>query len=346
MPHHVKIPSRGRRFIRMGEIVKTNHILVPLILGLSALLFIGGVIKKVHGMSEGAREKTIAVIPKGTANMWWATVSQGAAAAAREGRVKILWTGPEMETDRERQIQAVNDVLVRRVDAVVLGPNDYNALARSVDAIAARGIPVIIIDSPVNTERYDAFAGTDNYQGGAAGARRLARAVGGRGRVILTHFVQNSASTEARARGFKETLAQEFPEMELAAEQYTLGTVEDARQRTTDMLTRHPDVVGVFAVNHPASVGAYKALQGAGVAGRVKYVGFDSDPVLLDGIVRGEVEALIVQNPYEIGYRGVQLALDRLNGKPVARQNNVPSMEVDQANLETMKQRYPSALGL
>ncbi len=327
--------------------MKKSDLLAVVILALSAVLFVAGVCRKISHSRQGQQErKTLAVIPKGTANMWWDTVRLGALAAADKGGADIIWTGPEMETDREKQIQAVDDMLVKNVDAVVLGPNDFNALARSVDKIKEKGIPCIIIDSPVNSERYDAFAGTDNYSGGAEAARRLGAALNGRGTVILTHFVQNSASTEERARGFKETLKAEFPNISLAAEQYTLGTVEDARQKTADMLTKLGNVDGMFAVNHPASVGAYKALQTSGRCGKIKYVGFDSDPVLLEGIERGEVEALIVQNPFEIGYRGVELALAMLSGKKLERNNNVPSMIVDSGNLADMKKRFPSALGL
>lgn len=321
--------------------------LVPAILVASVILFVGGVVKKFRASERrAASARMIAVIPKGTANMWWATVRQGAEAAAKEAGAHVLWTGPEMETDREKQIQAVDDVLVQNVDAVVLGPNDFNALARSVEKIAERGIPCIIIDSPVDSDAYDAFAGTDNYAGGADGARRLGAALSGHGTVVIQQFVQNSASTEERARGFKETLAKEFPDISVADEQYCLGTVEDARQRTTDMLARLGKVDGIFAVNHPSSVGAYKALQTSGRASEIRFVGFDSDPVLLEGIERGEVEALVVQNPFKIGFRGVKLALSKLDGETLDKANNVPSMTVDAKNLEEMKARFPSALGL
>ena len=327
--------------------MRKNDLLVALLLSVSVVLFVSGVVKKIrHTRQRQAQRLTLAVIPKGTANMWWDTVRLGAQEAAEKANATVVWTGPEMETDREKQIQAVDDMLVKKVDAVVLGPNDFNALARSVEKVKDAEIPCIIIDSPVNSDLYDAFAGTDNYQGGADAARRLGAVLNGRGTVILTHFVQNSASTEERARGFKETLKSEFPAIVLAAEQYTLGTVEDARQKTTDMLTKIGQVDGMFAVNHPASVGAYKALQTSGKCGNIKYVGFDSDPVLLEGIERGEVEALIVQNPFEIGYRGVELAIAKLKGEDVAKNNNVPSMIVDAANLAEMKKRFPSALGL
>lgn len=327
--------------------MRGQMIAVTVLLLASAVLFTAGVVKKITQPPLSARRgKTIAVIPKGTASMWWEVVHQGALAAGKEFGYEIAWTGPEQETDREKQIQIVEDAIVKQSAAIVLGPNDAQALVRPVEKIRDAGIPCIIIDSAVDTDVYHSFAATDNFAGGVVAARRLGARLSGRGRVLLTQFVQNSASTENRAAGFKLTLAQEFPDIELVAEQYTLGTVEDARQKTVDMLTRYPDVDGVFAVNQPASVGALKALQNQQLAVDVVFVGFDSDPVLVQGIERGEVEALVVQNPFEIGYQGVCLAVDVIEGRPVPKRKPIDSMVVDADNLAEMKQRHPSALGL
>ncbi len=320
------------------------------ILVISAILFTSGVIRKMStSPDKGDAKPLIAVIPKGTASMWWEVVRQGAERASRELGYDMIWTGPEQETDREKQIQAVEDSIAKRVVGIVLGPNDAQALVRPVEKIKSLGIPCVIIDSGIDAdpEAYASFAATDNVAGGADGARRLAAAINGRGNVIITKFVQNSASTDARAEGFKQALAREFPDIKVIAEQFTLGTVEDGRQKTEDLLLRNKGQVdGLFAVNQPVSVGAYKALQGLGLAGQVKMVGFDSDPVLLEGIERGEVAALIVQNPFEIGYQGVRLVVEAIANRPVPKAYPIPSMIVDRSNLSVMKQKFPAALGL
>jgi len=328
--------------------MKKNNIAVIVILAVSAVLFSLGVAKKIRHMTSGRIQSgnIIAVIPKGTASMWWEVVRSGAEQAGKEEGYSISWNGPEQENDREKQIQSVEDALTHGVKALVLGPNDSKALVRPVEKAKDTGIPVVIIDSSIETDKFDSFAATDNVAGGADAARRLGAALNGHGKVILTCFIQNSASTDDRARGFKETLAKEFPGIELVAEQYTQGTVETARQTTVDMLTKHSDTDGVFAVNQPVSVGAYKALQTQGLAGKVKFVGFDSDPVLLEGIERGEVDSLIVQNPFEIGYSGVKTAVAILHGKQVEKLKPIPSMIVDKSNLDEMKAKFPAALGL
>lgn len=322
---------------------------VAAILGLSAVLFIGGVMKKLNPDYQTGRKKVIAVIPKGTAGMWWEVVHKGANKAAQELGYEILWTGPEQESDREKQIQSVEDSMAKNVAGLVLAPNDFQALARPVTKVYDAGIPCVIIDSAVgvNEKYYSSFAATDNVEGGATAARIMGAKLNGRGNVILTKFVQNSASTDARTAGFVDTLKAEFPNIKIVDEQFTLGTVEDSRQKTADMLLRNRDNVdGLFAVNHPTSVGAYKALQSIELAGKVVMIGFDSDKVLVEGIERGEVEALIVQNPYEIGYQGVQLVVKAINGETNPKMVPIPSMVADRDSIEQLKQEFPSALGL
>ena len=152
--------------------MKKNNIAVILILAVSAVLFTLGVVKKIQHRASGAdkAKRIIAVIPKGTASMWWEVVRKGAEQAGKEEGYTISWNGPEQETDREKQIQSVEDALTRGIVALVLGPNDSKALVRPVDKAKSSGIPVVIIDSSIETDNYDSFAATDNVAGGADAA--------------------------------------------------------------------------------------------------------------------------------------------------------------------------------
>ncbi len=316
------------------------------VLLLSAILFSLGLFRK--DWNGGAPiERVITVIPKGTASPWWEVVHRGAKAAGEEIGCKIIWTGPEQESNREQQIRMVEDAVSRRSAAIVLGPNDGKALIRPVRKIKEANIPCVLIDSALEEEVADAMVTTDNYAGGVAAARLLGAALGGKGTVLLVKFIQNSLSTDQRAEGFRATLKTEFPEITIVDEQFTTGGAEDAMRRTEDMLTSLGGKVdGLFAVNQPTAIGAYKALLGRGLAGKVRYVGFDSDPVLLPGVASGEIYALLVQNPYEIGYRGVKAAHRLLLGEKVPPHETVPTLTVNAANLEQMKKDFPAALGL
>ena len=299
---------------------------IAAILGISAILIVGVVVRKMNPEQD---KKVIAVIPKGTASMWWEVVKKGASQACLELEYDLIWTGPEQESDREKQIQSVEDAMAMKVDGLVLAPNDFQALARPVTKVYDAGIPCVIIDSAVGVDEkyYSSFAATDNFEGGATAARIMGAKLNGRGSVILTKFIQNSASTDDRTAGFVKTLEVEFPNIKIVDQQFTLGTVEDSRQKTSDMLLRNRDNIdGLFAVNHPTSVGAYK--------------------VLVEGIEKGEVEALIVQNPYEIGYQGVQLVVKAINGETNPKMVPIPSMVADRDSIEQLKQEFPTALGL
>lgn len=269
------------------------------------------------GTAAGAKH-VIAVIPKGTTSIYWVSVKSGAEAAGKEFGYAIQWNGPERETDRERQIQIVEDFIVQKVDGVVLAPNDKDALAPSVDKLASVKIPCAIVDSSVNTSNYLTFAATDNYQGGVLAARRMGQILSGKGNLIVLKFVPGSASTTERENGFIDTIGKEFPNMKIVDSKYGQDTVETALSAAEDLLTRNKDVQGFYACNAPTAVGALQALQSQ-KRPEIKLVGFDAEKALIDGLKAGQIDALIVQNPYKMGYEGVKAVVMAIQGKPVEK---------------------------
>jgi len=272
-------------------------------------------------LSPGAEtntQYTIAVIPKGTTHIYWQSVRAGAEAAAKEFNCKIYWNGPERETDRERQIQIIEDFIVQKVDGVVLAPLDKDALVPSVEKLADLKIPTAIIDSGVATDKYVTFAATDNYQGGVLAARRMGEILGGRGNVIVLKYVPGSASTTDRENGFIETIQKEFPGIKIVDSKYGQDTVETALQAAEDMLTKNRDVQGFFACNAPTAVAALQALQSQNRP-EIKMVGFDAEKALIDGMKAGQIDALVVQNPFKMGYEGVKAVVMSIQGRPVEK---------------------------
>src|SRR5450631_3347277 len=151
---------------------------------------IAGCDKKPAENAPAAEIKhTIAVIPKGTTHIYWQSVKAGAEAAGKEFGYEIQWNGPERETDRERQIQIIEDFIVQKVDGMVLAPLDRDALVPSVDKLASVKIPCAIVDSGVNTSNYVTFAATDNYHGGVLAARRMGEILGGKGNLLVLQYV-------------------------------------------------------------------------------------------------------------------------------------------------------------
>jgi ribose transport system substrate-binding protein len=289
----------------------------------AALFFATGCNKKsdANTGSSGAEVKAlynIAVIPKGTTHIYWQSVKAGAEQAAKEFNCNIFWNGPERETDRERQIQIVEDFIVQKVDGVVLAPLDKDALVPSVDKLASLKIPCAIVDSGIDTSNYVTFAATDNYQGGVLAARRMGEILGGKGNLLVLKYVPGSASTTDRENGFIDTIGKEFPNMKIVDSKYGQDTVETALQAAEDMLTRNKDVQGFYACNASTAVATLQALQSQNRS-EIKMVGFDAEKALIDGLKAGQIDALVVQNPFKMGYEGVKAIVMSIQGKPVEK---------------------------
>jgi len=293
-----------------------KKILPVIILIVLAVLFVViGLVTK--GTDKGQRR--IAVIPKGTTHLFWKSIHAGAERAAQETGVKIFWNGPEREGDREKQIQIVEDFIVRKISGIVLAPNDRKALVPSVEKVFEKNIPCVIIDSEIETERIVSFVATDNYKGGVIAARRMGEILAGRGNIVVIKYAPGSASTEKREAGFIETIEKEFPEIKIVDTKYGLDTVETALQATEDLLTKNAELDGLYACNESTSVGALRAMQSQGRSGKMKMVGFDAGKLLIEGLKSGAIDSLVVQNPYKMGYEGVKAVVAKLDGKEVVK---------------------------
>jgi ribose transport system substrate-binding protein len=271
--------------------------------------------------SEEAKSPQIAVIPKGMTHEFWNAIHAGAVKAGRELGVEIIWKGPHKEDDREGQIIVVEDMIARGVDGIILAPLDDQALVRPVSEAQREGIPVIIIDSPLKGSDYVSYIATDNYKGGVLAAEHMGKLLGGSGKIFLIRCHEGSASSTLREQGFYETTQKLFPEIEfLSKDLYAGVTTESAYQALENLLNRFPDVDGIFCPNESTTFGGLRALQDKGLAGKVKFVGFDSSQKLVDGLRQGHIHGLVLQNPFNMGYLGVKTIVAHHRGEKVPLQ--------------------------
>src|SRR5690348_14444138 len=169
-------------------------------------------------------EKRVVFIPKGQAHVFWQSVHAGAIAAMRENPgYTVIWNGPASETDYEGEIKIVDSAINQHVDAICLAPIDKKVLVAVVDRAASQGIPVIIFDSPIDSDKFTAQVATDNYAGGQMGAARVGEILHGKGKIAEVAVQPGSASTMAREQGFEEKVAKDFPEVKLADKQYGMA---------------------------------------------------------------------------------------------------------------------------
>jgi ribose transport system substrate-binding protein len=284
----------------------------------------------------------IAVIPKGTTHEFWKSIHAGAIQAAREltdqgTPVDIIWKGPLREDDREQQIQVVEGFLSQGVQGIVLAPLDSRALVRPVEEARRAGVPTVIIDSRLESDVVVSFVATDNHKGGQLAASRLGELLGGKGKVLLLRYAEGSASTTERERGFLEELRSRYPAIVLvSADQYAGPTRETAKRASENLLNRYSgDLQGIFTPNESSTVGMLLALQDVGLAGKVRFIGFDAARTLIDAVRARQLDGVVAQNPMRMGYLGVKTMADQLRGKPVERLVDTGVMLVTSANLDS-----------
>lgn len=280
-----------------------------------------------------SRRKTVAVIPKATSHIFWVSVEAGARAAGQEFGLDVDWNGPAVETDIARQIQIVDSMIARRVDGIVLAACDRQALIKPVDRAVAGGIPVTIFDSGLDSTNYLSYVATDNKEAGRMGARALARLLNGNGRIGVIRHVAGSVSTTEREDGFTEVIRAQFPGIQIVQELFGQADPAKSRSAAENILTAHPDLDGFFASTEPSSTGTILALKSRGLSGKVKLVCFDSNEAMVEDLKGGTLQAMVVQDPFKIGYEAVKTIADQLATRPVPKRTDLPAVVVTMENL-------------
>jgi ribose transport system substrate-binding protein len=281
----------------------------------------------------------IAVIPKGLTHEFWQSIRRGADRAAadlvKQGiAVEVIWDGPRTESAAQAQIDIVNRNVARRVSAIVLAPQHSHTMVAPVQSAVQKGIPVVIIDSGLdNPALYAKYVATDNYHGGRLAAERLLQVLREQGkpdpRLILFRYQPGSESTEQREKGFEDVVNAAIAEQKknnqptitwLSTDKYAGATTDSALGEAMPLLSRFKDqgIDGIFAPNESSASGMLKALQSLRLNKKVRLVGFDSSPPLLQAVADGDIDGLILQDPYRMGYLGVWTAVQHLEGQDVA----------------------------
>ena len=276
-------------------------------------------------------KRVIGVVPKGSAHIFWQSVHAGAVKAARESDVEIVWNGPPQETDFNQQIQIVDSMINRGVSAIVLAPIDKKSMVGVVERAVAAKIPVMIFDSGIDTDKFISQVATDNYHAGELGADRVAKLLDGQGKIAMVMVQPGAASTMAREQGFKDRIAKVHLGIKIVDERYGWADFAKSLAVSENILTAHPEVQALFASNESSTVGAAQALKAR--KSKVKLVGFDSSPQLIEDLKAGVIDSLVIQNPFRMGYEATKAAIDHLDGKPVTKINNLPPKLIDLANL-------------
>ncbi|MBX3197384.1 MAG: substrate-binding domain-containing protein [Labilithrix sp.] len=298
------------------------------------------------GATTGAKRLKIAVVPKGTTHEFWKSVHAGAVKASRELDVDIVWKGPLKEDDLKAQIDVVNTFVAQGVSGIVLAPLNDSALRAPVKAAAQAKIPVVVFDSDLQGDQHVSFVATDNQAAGKLAADGMAAklaaggaaATAGKRNVIVLRYQEGSASTQNREKGFLDGIKGK-PGLELVSDnQYGGATTESAFQKAESLLVAHKAgagaVDGIFTPNESTTFGMLQALKKSGANKKVKFYGFDSSDKLVAALKDGDIDGLVVQDPFNMGYLAVKTMTEHLRGKPVEKRIDTGARLVEKESLD------------
>jgi ribose transport system substrate-binding protein len=273
----------------------------------------GGGESQGGGGGEGENAPVqLAVVPKAIGFDFWEQVRLGAECAAKKasGEVEVQWDGVTAETDVNGQVNLLQNFITQGVDGLVYAATDAKVLSKVTQSAKQQGVTVVNIDSGTDPQPSDVpvFA-TDNVAAAEKVPDLMAKELGEEGgEVAFIPFQQGTLTNEQREEGFKKGLEQ-HPELELVAEQSSQSDYNKALQVTEDILTANPNLDAIFAANEPGVLGAAEAVRQAGKAGDIVIIGWDASPEEIQGVEDGVISALVVQNPFRMGYDGTNAAI-------------------------------------
>jgi len=291
------------------------------------------------GSKKAAGKLTLAVIPKGTSHVFWKSVHAGAVKAAKElGNVDVVWKGPEKEDDLKGQTDVVESFVAQGVSGIILAPLDDKGLQAPVKQAVGAKIPVVIFDSDLQGSDYSSFVATDNFAAGKIAGDAMAKLLGDKGKVVVLRYQEGSASTQKREDGFLEAIKAHSGIEVVSENQHAGPTTASAQTASENLLSAQKasdgGVNGVFCPNESSTFGMLKALKGMNLAGKVKFIGFDSSEGLVEGLKNGELDGLIVQNPLKMGYLAVKTMVSVIKGEKVDQRIDTGADLVTKANMD------------
>ncbi len=298
----------------------------------AALLVAVGCGGQDGGDGSGGGGKRITLVQGVKGDPFYISMACGAHDAAAKLGVKLDVTGPD-RWDAALQTPVISGVTAKHPDAVLVAPVDSQAMISPLKQMQQNDIKVVQVDTKVDDPSVGVSQiATDNEQGGVLAAQTLARLIGDKGKVFVISVKPGITTTGDREAGFKEEIAK-HPDIQMIGVDYDDDQAAVATQKVSAILSAHPDLAGVFATNVFAAEGAATAIKNAGKQNQVKLVGFDAGPKQVEDLRNGALQALIAQQPYEIGRIGVEQAMNALTGKPVQKEIKTKLTAVTKDNL-------------
>ena len=268
-------------------------------------------------------KKYIAVIAKAVNSDFWHNVNNGVLSAATEYNVTVTFEGPENEEDYETQNKLIEQAVKNGADAIVLSAIDYNNSVDTINAAVREGVKVITIDSDVNSDAVSLFIGTDNIAAGKEAGKAAVDGFAADSEIIIgvVNYYANTDNGNQREKGFREYIST-VSNARIAASVTAESNEKSATAAAERLLRQNPRINVIVGFNEWMTLGVGNAVKNLGLSKKVRSVGFDSNLISVSMLETGEMDALIVQNPFAIGYLGVEKAAALISGE------SLPSGEI------------------
>lgn len=294
------------------------------------MVCITGAFARGGEQAQGGGQLRIAVILKTLSSPYWQTVLDGAERAGKDFNVKIEAFGPPTEDGVEEQINMVQNAIQNKFDAIVFSPCQPPAAISVLNQVKQVGIPVVVIDTPMpaDFQNYITFIGSNNYQIGVIGAQEMLKVLNPGAKVLILEGAPGNPTMTDRADGAEKVLRDAG--MTIVSRQPAYSDRDRAYGITQNVL-QTTDIDAVWGSNDDQASGSLRAITQAGKTAVV--VGVDGNQFALESVRDGGLYATVAQSAEQMGYLGVQYALDAINGKAVEKQIDAPTPVVTRANV-------------
>lgn len=301
--------------------------------GVMVVLLLLGIMAACSGVSLAAKPYEIVLILKNLVNPVWLDMRKGGEAAAAKYGARLVVLAPLKADNNEEQVRAIEDSIVRKVDAIVVVPSDSKGIIPAIEKANKAGIPVINVNTKAAGGKCETFIAVENYDAAFKVADAMAQKLGGKGKVIILEGVPGAQSAIDLNAGTVDAL-KKYPGIQVVASQTAKFQRVEAMRVMENLLQKYPDVNAVLAANDEMALGAVEAIDAIGKTGKILVSGLDANADAVKAIAAGKMTLSCDKRSYEQGYVGVESAIKLLNGEKLPARIVIDTNLVDATNVK------------
>ena len=311
---------------------------------LLAVLLLMGLLGTVSsGCRRTSKPLEVALVLKTTVDTaeFWGQVMDGVESAAEKYGVTLHVDGASAETEIEEQIAVMEDTIATAPDVIILVASDYDRLVPATEQAVAAGIPVVTMDSDVNTDARTCYVASDNLEIGHNLGTELVNTIQEGQVAILSHSTTASSGID-RARGAMGVMEESGIEV---VGVYDCGNdMQKAGQITESLLKEFPDLAGFVCTNEVCNLAAAGQLVKEGRSGEIAVIGCDNSQQQIQYLEQNVIQSIVIQRPFNMGYVAVEQAVKVANGEDVPEFTAISCVSITQDNMynsENQKLLFP-----